>query len=87
MIIGNNNSFNNDNNNFTNKFNTIKENGNKMNPVAPMSNEANRYTNINDRSQVADKSFQILKDRLDNGLISLEEFNKKCQQINKLKQK
>ena len=81
MIIGNNNNFNNDNNNFNNKFRAIKENNAVTSPV--MNNDKNIYKNIYNSNEAVDKSFQILKDRLDNGLITLDEFNKKCSQINK----
>ena len=88
MIIGNNNSFNNDNVNFNNKFRAIKENSmnNKQNNVSFL-DDTHKYTNINSKNDVADKSFQILKDRLDKGLISFDEFNKRCQSINKTRQK
>ncbi len=81
MLIGNNTNFNNDNNNFNNKFRAIKENNNITKNI--MNNDTNMYKNITNNNESVDKSFQILKDRLDNGLISLDEFNKKCQQINK----
>lgn len=81
MLIGNNTNFNNDNNNFNNKMRTIKENNNITNNI--MNNDTNMYKNITNNNETIDKSFQILKDRLDNGLITLDEFNKKCQQINK----
>ena len=81
MLIGNNTNFNNDNNNFNNKMRTIKENNNITNNT--INNDTNMYKNITNANETVDKSFQILKDRLDNGLITLDEFNKKCQQINK----
>lgn len=81
MLIGNNTNFNNDNNNFNTKIRTIKENTKVTNPT--MNNNTNMYKNITNSNEAIDKSFQILKDRLDNGLITLDEFNKKCSQINK----
>ena len=81
MLIGNNTNFNNDNNNFNNKIKNIKENTKVTNPT--MNNNTNMNNNITNSNEAVDKSFQILKDRLDNGLITLDEFNKKCSQINK----
>ena len=46
-------------------------------------NDTNMYKNITNTNESTDKAFQILKDRLDNGLITLDEFNKKCASINK----
>ena len=81
MLIGNNTNFNNDNNNFNTKIRAIKENNEVTNPM--MNNDTNMYKNITNTNESVDKSFQILKNRLDNGLITLDEFNKKCSQINK----
>lgn len=43
----------------------------------------NRHANVMDRKEMKDRSFDILKDRLDKGLITTEEFNRKINQINK----
>ena len=89
MIIGNNNPLS-DDNKFKSKMDTIKE-----------ANELNRYNNglINDnvnstefsnpldRDQMSDKTLAMLHDRLKNGLISLEEFNKKCNELAKKRNK
>lgn len=85
MIIGNNGNFNNDNNNFANKFRTIRDEGmkNKMNPYA----QHDKYLDINDRNIVDNRAFDILQQRYRSGAISLEEFNKKCQQLNKMRRK
>ena len=80
MLIGNNTNFNNDNNNFNNKMRAIKQN--TENNII-QNNDTNIYKNISNTNESTDKAFQILKDRLDNGLITLDEFNKKCNKINK----
>ena len=83
MIIGNNN-FN--NNNFTNKFNRIKKEGERnkerLNPTL-VDKKANNYSNTKSKQQMADKSFAMLQDRYNNGLISLEEFTRKCNNLEK----
>ena len=81
MLIGNNTNFNNDNNNFNNKMRVIKENTTNSNIIK--NNDTNMYKNITNTNETSDKAFQILKDRLDNGLITLDEFNQKCNKINK----
>ena len=81
MLIGNNTNFNNDNNNFNTKMRAIKENTTNSNIIR--NNDTNMYKNINNSNETTDKAFQILKDRLDNGLITLDEFNQKCNKINK----
>ena len=84
MIIGKN-SFN-SNNTFNNRFNEIKENDNKnhnlVNPIAETTTNM-AHTNINSRNEMYEKSFAMLQDRLRNGLISVEEFNSKCNELNK----
>ncbi len=97
MIIGNKN---NDNNfkpqpptftsNFEERFNMVVEEGSKNNgKISPFieKSQTNKYSNVNSKSEMADKSFAILKERYDNGLISLDEFTKKCNQLNKTRQK
>ncbi len=96
MIIGNNNGNNRINNgdnfhsNFEQRFNLIKEEGQKslerQNPFSkPVTN--NQHPNITNQREMADRSFDILQERLNNGLISLEEFNRKCNQLNKTRRK
>lgn len=97
MIIGNNNQNNsfkpnptNFTSNFDERFNTVlKESTKNRDKISPYSTDekAINYTNVNNKSEMADKSFAMLQERLNNGLISLEEFNKKCQQLNRRRQK
>ena len=81
MIIGNNNF--NENNNFQNKMNTIKENKQIFNndPINPTN--TNQYKDVNNRNEMLEGSFNILKERLDKGLISYDEFMKQCNKLRK----
>ena len=40
-----------------------------------------KYANIENNTEVYDKSLAILHDRLKNNSITLDEFNKKCQEL------
>jgi len=91
MIIGNNNNNNNLNNQtFNNRFNNIKEESKKfesrtntiVNCESPL-----QHSNVTSKNDMADKSFNMLQERFNNGLISLEEFTKKCNLLNKQRQK
>ena len=83
-----------ENNNFTQnfdkRFNMVKEqakkNSNIINSYAT-DNNTMQHSNIMSKNEMADKSFSMLQERYNNGLISLDEFNKKCTQLNKLRQK
>ena len=95
MIIGSNNNKNSNNtpnftSNFEERFNTILEEGiknqDRINPFA-VDNNAKQYNNPLNKNEMADKSFAMLQERFNNGLISLDEFNKKCRELNKLRQK
>ena len=73
---------------FDKKFNFLKEqaktNQNKINPFAT-DKSFQQYSDVTSTNSMADKSFSMLQERLSKGLISLEEFNKKCKQINKMR--
>ena len=45
--------------------------------------KAFNYGNTKSKQQMADKSFAMLQDRYNNGLISLEEFTRKCNNLEK----
>ena len=83
MIIGNNN-FNSNDNNFKNKMNAIKENANNFTSNSNSIN-TNRYKDINNSNEMADRSLDMLQDRLNRGLISYEDFQKQCAKIGKLR--
>lgn len=90
MIIGKNDNYNNQINNFNTKFNTLKEQ-NKNNPINknPFVDDISvkKHTNPINNNDMADKSLAMLHERYKNGLISLEEFNKKCNMIGQKRQK
>ena len=97
MIIGNNNHNNNFNDksasfnsNFEQRFNTVKEEGMKnQGKISPFNDNTHtgQYKDVLNKNEMADKSFSMLQERLNNGLISLEEFNRKCKALNKLRNK
>ncbi len=71
MIIGNNNNSNN-NNQFQSFINPNLEN-----------ERIKAHTNVNSKEEMANKAYNMLEERYRNGLISLEEFTKKCKEIRK----
>ena len=78
MIIGNNsnNGFNNIKNiNYNNNSNDKK----KEQPYQPQNN--NKYSDPLNKKEMADKTYQMLEERLRNGLITIEEFHKKCNKL------
>ena len=78
MIIGNTN--NNNNSNFNQKLNTIKENYNKNAAAINMQDTTKnmKYTDVVSKNEMQEKAFAMLQDRLSNGTISPDEFNKQC---------
>ena len=87
MIIGGNNNGNrnplNNNPAFNNKFkqpqNTNFVNNNR--PQQPIN--TNPYKNVFNTKEMTERSYEMLKQRYDNGLISIEEFSRKCEQLRK----
>ena len=45
----------------------------------------NHFIDSSNQKEMLNESFQILQERYQNGLISLEEFTKKCNQLNKMR--
>ena len=89
MIIGNNNknNFNQPsfNTNFNQRFNTVKENEAKNNQVNTKLNDnlqSFAHSDITSKNEMNDKAFAMLQERFNNGLISVEEFNRKCNELN-----
>lgn len=84
MIIGNNNNENKfkdnnflDNDTFNSQFNDYKENSKiKHKNIFVKDLKDQKYTNVNNKDDMYDKSLAMLNDRLKNGLISFDEFNK-----------
>ena len=92
MIIGNNTNFQNTRNQF------LDENKTRPSPIPhdnqPIQNqEERRIPNLNPlvesnramqhTDEMNDKAFAMLQERLNNGQITMEEFNKKCHEMGK----
>ena len=89
MIIGNNNFKDQKPNftyNFDERFQTIV-NENKTNNNSNFNENINNYSDVNNKNDMTNKSFAMLQERYNNGLITIEEFTKKCNQLNKQRQK
>ena len=92
MLIGNNNPLNNknncynnslkDKNNFEKRFNRLKNDTKHHNKFVEDIN-TQVHSDPTSAKDMKNKSLAMLQNRLDNGLISLEEFNKKCSQLRK----
>ncbi len=76
-----------------NKNNSFINNGEK-DPIqtgnidTDMLREKNRvmqHTDVTSKNEMNDKAFAMLQDRLNKGLISMEDFNKMCNQLGKRK--
>ena len=78
MIIGNN-----SNNSF--KHNPINYNTNNTQKKFNSTPNQNHYNNPLNKNEMADKTYQMLEERLKNGLISLEEFHKQCNKLSKFR--
>ena len=48
---------------------------------------SNQYVNISDKNEMADRTFELLQENLSKGLISLDEFTKKCNNLRKFREK
>ena len=48
-------------------------------------NRAMQHTDVTSKEEMNDKAFTMLQDRLSKGLISMEDFNKMCNQLGKRK--
>ena len=87
MIIGGNNNLNKNpfrnNNNLNKNLNYNNNNGfiNNNQPKQPISQ--NPYKDINNTQEMRERSFEILQQRYNDGLISIEEFSKKCENLRK----
>lgn len=95
MIIGKNNenkfkSQPNFTSNFDERFAAVIKEGEKNSQlISPLqeNTKTKLYSDVNSKSEMADKSFAMLQERYNNGLITLEEFTKKCNNLNKIRQK
>lgn len=91
MIIGNNNigkkNFISNNNLSQNKTNNNQHNtfNQKKNILNPMNENSSSFmhSNIMNKDEMKNKAFAMLQERLSNGTISIEEFNRKCHELGK----
>ena len=97
MIIGNNfnrnpnQNFENSNFNNQNRNNRPNQNSNQSQGLNQNNNYSNnlltkdissfKYANIENKTEVYDKSLAILHNRLKNKSITLDEFNRKCREL------
>ena len=79
MIIGKNTNLQANKNQFVNK------NNNQAPGINPMieNTRTMQHTDVTNKNEMHNKAYSILEDRLNKGLITMEEFNKKCAQIGK----
>ena len=70
MVIGNNN----------------QNNSNKNPYINPMieNERIKQHTDVNSQQEMNSKAYSMLENRYQNGLITLEEFTKKCQNLRKI---
>lgn len=90
MIIGNNNGMgkpnfigNNKGNNNQNMM--PKKTNNQMSFYDPSNERTSNmiHSNVMNKNEMSNKSFAMLQERLKNGSITIEEFNKKCVELGK----
>ncbi len=84
MIIGNDNNF--KKTTFDQKLNQIKENNDlytnsNVNPFVEDVNSMT-YNNASDTENMNNKRLAMLHERLEQGLITVEQFSKECKKIN-----
>ena len=102
MIIGNNNSFNNNNNSFQKKMSNNTNNNTSINNEIKEETKKEKKgfkniftknifnmgsSNINNEDAMYEKSIALLNDRLEKGTITIDEFNKKCSELAKKRNK
>ena len=89
MIIGNNGFNGNGNgfqgNNFENKFKRYNENGetHQGRNIFVKDIKEQVHANVNSKDEMSDKTLAMLHERLAQGLITLDEFNKQCEKLGK----
>ena len=84
MIIGNNTNI--KKTSFNKKLDQIKDNNNnytssKVNPFVDNVN-SQKYNNASDTKNMNNKRLAMLHERLEKGLITVEQFSKECKKIN-----
>ncbi len=87
MIIGNNNNNILGKDHFTDRFTQINDEAKKRHTVNTFNpKDILKQSDVTNRNEMADKSLAMLQERLNNGLISLDEFNQKAKKINQFRQ-
>jgi hypothetical protein len=88
MIIGgNNNSFPSEQDRFNTRLNQVNENSkmHQTNTWNQLEGNPLKSYDVTSKQEMTEKSLGMLQERLNQGLISMDEFQKKCEQINKQK--
>lgn len=90
MIIGNN--FNNQQaqaKRFNDNFNRMQDQNKRLNNSNGFVKDLSEHKHVNPTSKqdMQDKTLALLNDRLQKGQISMDEFNKQCTQLGKLRNK
>ena len=77
-----------ENNQFKNKNLEFQErlNQNQEKNIFTEDFTTQKHTNPTDKNDMSDKSLAMLHERLKQGTITLDEFNKKCEQLGKRRQ-
>ena len=83
MIIGKNTPMR--NSNFNENYNRNDQNNNMIHREQNSPINTMQHSNVMNKDEMKERSFEMLQDRLNKGLISLDEFNKKCRQLGKIK--
>lgn len=73
--------------NFENKFKQYSENKVVSNNIFVKNIKDQKYTNVNNKDDMYNKSLAMLNERLSKGLISFEEFNKQVNALARKRQK
>ena len=68
---------------FATRMSQIENNKNQMPHIENQVVNPMLHSNVLSKNDMHEKSFQMLQDRLNKGLISLDEFNKKCKELSK----
>ncbi len=84
MIIGKNSNLQHHNNFVKNNTNPINSPTTTINPKVNQQQNI-QHANIMSKQEMNDRAFTMLQDRLNKGLISIEEFNKMCSKLGKSK--
>ena len=82
MIIGKNTNLQANRNQFVNNNHQPTQPATQLNPMIEAS-RAMQHTDVMSRDEMTNKSFAMLEDRLNKGLISMDEFKKRCTDLGK----